>query len=446
MLTKKDIDNKIVQSNFSVFDTIGVSRFAIRTTKVLIFICLLLFALLFLPWTQNLDGYGKVTTISAQERPQKINAMIDARIKNWYIAEGSTVKKGDTLLQLEEIKEYYLDEKMIIRNKELVRLKDESVQSYDDKIEALTQLIETLKSNKQIKLNQAQNKLNSARLKYRNDSALYIASEQAFSVAEEQFDRARKMKEKGIIAQYEFENRSVKYQQTQAKLLSAYNKTQAATNDIIIAENEIENVANSFNEKIAKASSDLYSAEIALLSTRNELVKQENKLANLIARAQMYYVVAPQNGFISNTISSGIGEVVKKGQQILNIVPTNQNLSAEIYVKPIDIPLLQKNQEVRLVFDGWPSIVFSGWPGASVGTFSAEVYSIDRNISSNGKYRVLVTQLEDQKWPKLLQIGSGVHGYALLSDVPIWYELWRQLNGFPANFYKSEGKDEAYKK
>ena len=24
----------------------------------------------------------------------------------------------------------------------------------------------------------------------------------------------------------------------------------------------------------------------------------------------------------------------------------------------------------------------------------------------------------------------------LLKDVPIWYELWRQINGFPPEYYK----------
>jgi hypothetical protein len=30
-----------------------------------------------------------------------------------------------------------------------------------------------------------------------------------------------------------------------------------------------------------------------------------------------------------------------------------------------------------------------------------------------------------------LRQGSGVLGWTMLDDVPIWFELWRQLNGFP---------------
>lgn len=445
MLTRKDIENKIESSGFTVFKTIGKSKYTIKTTKVLIIMSIIGFSILFLPWTQNLEGFGYVTTIQAKERPQVINSTIDAKIKEWFLSEGDEVLKGDTILQLEEIKDYYLDTQLLGRTKELVSIKENSVISYESKVRALTDLIETLKSNRFVKLNQAKNKLNTSILKYKNDSAYYEATKNAFNVAEDQFKRAQSMKDKGMIAQYEFENRTVKYQEMQAKLIESFNKTQASANEILISQNEIENINNSFNEKIAKANSDLYSAEISLLECRNELIKQKNSLANLEARTKMYFITAPQNGYISHTVNSGIGEVVKSGQQLVKIVPSNQKLASEIYVKPIDLPLLNKKQEVRLVFDGWPSIVFSGWPGASVGTFSAEIYAIDKNISDNGKYRVLVTQKEEQQWPELLHVGSGVHAYALLNDVPIWFEIWRQLNGFPANFYKKESKSDDYK-
>jgi len=37
-----------------------------------------------------------------------------------------------------------------------------------------------------------------------------------------------------------------------------------------------------------------------------------------------------------------------------------------------------------------------------------------------------------------LRIGSGANGFALLNDVPLWYEVWRQLNAFPPNYYDPE--------
>jgi hypothetical protein len=39
--------------------------------------------------------------------------------------------------------------------------------------------------------------------------------------------------------------------------------------------------------------------------------------------------------------------------------------------------------------------------------------------------------LQDENWPRQLRVGSGVYAWALLDDVPVIYEIWRQLNGFP---------------
>ena len=87
---------------------------------------------------------------------------------------------------------------------------------------------------------------------------------------------------------------------------------------------------------------------------------------------------------------------------------------------------------MRLQFDGWPALQFSGWPNTMVGTFGGTVEVIDPVDSKAGKFRVLVTEdPEDKPWPEQLRMGSPVYGWALLDTVPLWYEIWRRLNGFP---------------
>jgi adhesin transport system membrane fusion protein len=119
-------------------------------------------------------------------------------------------------------------------------------------------------------------------------------------------------------------------------------------------------------------------------------------------------------------------------------MPSKYDLAVETFVRPIDLPLLHINEKVRVQFDGWPAIVFSGWPNVSYGTYGAKVIAIERFISDNGKYRVLLSpDREDHTWPEV-RVGSGARTIALLEDVPIWYELWRQLNSFPPNYYQPE--------
>jgi len=35
-------------------------------------------------------------------------------------------------------------------------------------------------------------------------------------------------------------------------------------------------------------------------------------------------------------------------------------------------------------------------------------------------------------------MGGGANGIALLKDVAIGYELWRNINGFPPEYYKAK--------
>jgi len=94
---------------------------------------------------------------------------------------------------------------------------------------------------------------------------------------------------------------------------------------------------------------------------------------------------------------------------------------------------------MRVWFDGWPTIIFSGWPGMSYGTFGGRVVAIENFISPNGKYRILISPDKDEEqWPKELSIGAGTQTIALLQNVPIWYEIWRNLNGFPPNYYTDQ--------
>ena len=67
--------------------------------------------------------------------------------------------------------------------------------------------------------------------------------------------------------------------------------------------------------------------------------------------------------------------------------------------------------------------------------------AIETFISDNGKYRILLApDKDDEPWPEDIRVGSGADTIALLEDVPIWFELWRQLNGFPPNYYQPENK------
>jgi hypothetical protein len=59
---------------------------------------------------------------------------------------------------------------------------------------------------------------------------------------------------------------------------------------------------------------------------------------------------------------------------------------------------------------------------------------VDPTDSGNGRFRMLIVPDDnDDPWPddRWLRQGVRAKGWVLLNRVRLWYELWRQLNGFP---------------
>ena len=192
-----------------------------------------------------------------------------------------------------------------------------------------------------------------------------------------------------------------------------------------------------YNDKISKADGDRFGSLSSAAATEADISKLETTFSSYDIRNKLYFVTASQSGQITKAKKAGIGEMVTEGEMIAEIVPDNIDYAVEMFIEPMDLPLVNKGQKVRFVFDGIPAIVFSGWPQGSFGTFGGIISAYETNVSANGKFRVLVIEdTTEKKWPKNLRMGSGAKGIALLKDVRIYYELWRHINGFPPDFYK----------
>lgn len=422
-ISDKSVHKHINLSEYKSGKAVINKKYYKQINRLTILFLLITIVILFLPWTQNITGAGNVTTLKPNQRPQSIQSQISGRIEKWFIKEGDYVKKGDTILRISEIKSDYFDEKLVERTDEQIQSKSQSIQAYRDKVNALQSQIIALQQEQKLKLQQTQLKVKSSEIDLE-------AAKTNQSITQTQYDRVIALQSEGLKATKDVEEKRMKLQATQAKLISQQNK-------LSDAQIELSLIKATYADKIAKAQSNLYAAQSLQFNTQAEISKLENNRANYSKRNQLQFVTAPQNGYINKTLKSGVGETFKQGESLLTIMPANYEFAVETYVRPIDLPLIQIDEKVRVQFDGWPAIVFSGWESVSYGTYGAKVVAIENFISDNGMYRVLLSpDNDDHKWPKGIRVGSGAKTIALLNDVPIWYELWRQLNGFPPNFYK----------
>ncbi|WP_223034434.1 HlyD family secretion protein [Hanstruepera marina] len=446
-ISNNELHKKIPLSDFNSGKMVFNKNYYKVLNKFLLVFAIIVLIILFLPWTQNITGQGQVTTLKPNQRPQTIQSQIPGRIEEWFVQEGNFVSKGDTILRISEVKSEYFDDRLVERTGEQINAKTSSVSAYQGKVEALNNQIVALQQERQLKLKQAENKLLQSKLKVKSDSIDFEAAKTNMAIAERQYNRTVTLQEEGLKAVKDVEEKRLKLQENQAKLISQENKLLASKNDVINAEVEIGRTRAEYTDKISKAQSDMFTAQSNQFDTKAQVTKLENDYTNYQKRNNLLYVTAPQSGYINKALRGGIGVTFKEGDELVGIMPSQFELAVETYVRPIDLPLLHIGEKVRVQFDGWPAIVFSGWPNVSYGTYGAKVVAIENFISDNGRYRVLLAPDEtDYEWPEAIRVGSGARTIALLNDVPIWYEVWRQLNSFPPDYYSPQIKESKDKK
>lgn len=302
-----------------------------KTAKILLLLFVTVLVILsFVPWQQFALGNGKVIAFSPTERLHTVNTPINGRIKKWYVDEGTRVKPGDPIVDINDN-----DPELLSR----LELEKKAVLL---KIAAATQAVAAGKSN---------------------------------------IDRQKRLYNQGINSKRQYE----------------------------LA--QIENAK--YENELAQANIDKVNIDVR------------------IARQQTQLIKAQVAGIIFKRLTGQESVVVPAGAVLAQIMPETQSRAVELWIDGNDIPFVRLHQKARLQFEGWPAVQFRGWPEIAVGTFGGVVSFIDPTDNGLGLFRAVI--VPDEKWPEwqFLRQGVRVHGWVQLGKVPLWYELWRQFNGFP---------------
>lgn len=397
-------------------------------SRWLIGILIALVIIVFLPWQQNVQGTGNVTALDPTDRPQQLQSRIDGRIENWYVQEGQFVKKGDSIVRISEIKEDYLNPNVLALTTQQQRAKEGAIAEKLNKAAALEVQIDQLEQQRDFKLQQTQNKLQ----QYRAEIRQAVLED---SVARDQLRRRERLfgDSLGLVSVNELQSFQIRVQSAAAKLVE---KQQM----LAITETDLSGIPVEYGEKIAKSRSDRAATLAEVSEGRSEVAKLRDKVGSISVRNGFYLIEAPQDGYVVRATRAGQGEIIKTGEPIVTLQPARPDKAVELFVKPMDVALLRPGRHVRVFFDGWPALQVSGWPQVAVGTFGAQVAVIDQFPGAAGTFRVLLVPdtTHDEPWPAQLRLGTGAEGWAMLDNVTVGWEIWRQLNGFPLSISKND--------
>jgi multidrug resistance efflux pump len=376
--------------------------------------------LLFLPWQQFVTGSGKVIAFNPLERSVVVEAPLDGRVSEVHVSEGQSVKQGQLLFKLADND----PELMANLRKQLTDL-DEQKRAAAGRVERLKGQVAQLERALPQAVDMAQKQLDAAQFTQK-------AAEQQFERIKSLFEDAR-----GLASQRDFEVATMNRDKETAEVL----KAEAA---LIKTELDTNAALESLQASMESARSDLSKAE-----------KEWTELQIKINQTGRQVIEAPRDGAIVR-LQVNEGTYLKTGTPLCTIVPSTRDLVVEMWIDGNDMPLVHERivdpkgtlirpgSIVRLQFEGWPAIQFAGWPSVAIGTFGGEVIFVDKMDNGKGKFRVLVQPVADVikkmgqedkviDWPEAPVMRQGVASQAwiLLERVPLWFEMWRQINGFP---------------
>lgn len=148
------------------------------------------------------------------------------------------------------------------------------------------------------------------------------------------------------------------------------------------------------NRYLTDANNELSRVESELAQTRENAAGREDSLLRTVVRA-------PMDGIVKNVQINTVGGVIQAGQNILEIVPTQDEMLVEAFVRPIDVAFLYVGQPATVKLTAFDFNRFGGFEGV-LEHLSPDTLRDERNRRQGtiegmeeGFYRILV-RITDQ--------------------------------------------------
>lgn len=407
----------------------------------------LLFAAVFLPWQQTSRGEGQVIARLPQLRLQPVESPAKGII-DWMrpdLREGSFVEAGEVIMKL---KPYAQDAQRLAQ--EAVTAQQQKLESYRIIYRNNVEQVKSVRDQATLEIASAEAEVRSATNAW--EKSTRDVDEQLPKFNQAKLERERYQSLRGdVISEVDFSNLENKEISELSKLESLMSAAKKDYNDLEAKERTLEGKRRSVEQKILQAQAYVDKAQTDVNTAQKELSDVLTKQGEL----DRLEVPSPSRGRIQAIRGQAGTNSVKEGDLLFEIVPETDDLAVELTVRGVDAPLIKEGDHVRLQFEGWPAIQFVGWPSVAVGTFGGEVIAINPTDSGKGVFKIIVGPVQagkdggaaqydpnrpENKWPgsRYLRQGVRANGWVILNTVPLGYEIWRQVNGFPITVSDSE--------
>ncbi|GIT97417.1 HlyD family secretion protein [Sulfurovum sp. TSL1] len=418
---------------FDALQLVETNPFVNRIGRFTFVLILFFIVILFLPWRQTVQGEGTLIAYDPTQRIQSISAPIDGFIDTFYVSENEHVQQGMKLFNMIDPDKDY--KTRVYKMKEDFEQQHENI---ENELIVLKQKDTSLLNQKKIRLElydkhyiQAEEQLKSLQLKYQ-------AEKKNYEVLFNHFTRIKQLYVQKIESKKHYEKAENQYINSKITLEKIEIDIEVQKRNLSIIQQEKQHFLEEIGNQIRTLENNMLGVETRL----NILKRDYEKHLTEIARYETSSVISQKDGSVMRILENDKNTYIKKGQPVIRFSPDVNTSALLLKVSDFNMPLMKEGLPVRIRFYGWPVLYIPGWPVIRFGTFGGIVKRVDPVLHEKGAYYAYVVEDPNEPWPshEKLRVGTGATAWVALSSVPIWYELWRLMNAFPANMVTPEKK------
>jgi adhesin transport system membrane fusion protein len=290
-------------------------------------------------------------TVIASSRSQIVQSVDGGTLKALHVKEGDTVKAGDLIAELDPVRFQASSEEIAAKvaalQASIVRGEAElsgRPLAFGKELARFSDIV------------QAQSALHRKRLQAQQEELQ--ALEQSAVLAQEELDALTKLAEAGDAGK------------------SEVLRARRQLNDLRA---QATNKRNAFRQE----------AQMELAKARAELAQTEQVYTQRSEALQSTYLRAPMAGVVKNVRLTTRGAVLKAGDELLQIVPSDDPLVIEAKVAPADVAFLRQGLRANVKLDAWDYTLYGALDGRVV-YISPDTLEEDLRRDEKPYYRVHV--------------------------------------------------------
>jgi len=374
-MPKNDIKKNLSKRDYEFMHSLSAAVLEAAPTRLRIVLYFWLIAVvLFLTWAnfayidEIARGNGEIIPSGENQMIQNLEGGITEEI---LVDEGDDVKKGQVLIKIDNqksVSSYSSNEiKAEALQAKILRLKAES--SGEKFIvpaklkDRLAQFIDNEKSLYNTNKQELNSKLNGLREKLaQKKQALAEAYSQrdhlksSYSMISREVRMTKPMVAKGVRSKIDF----LKLQREANDILSKYD---AAKTSIPRLKSAIEEVKSNIKETKFNFQSEAKTKMNEAIADVKGLHVTSTALEDEVTRT---IVKSPMKGIVQKLYIHTVGGVIKPGQNIMEIVPSDETLLVKIRIKPKDIAFIYLGQKAIVKFTAYDFSIYGGLEGKVV--------------------------------------------------------------------------------